>query len=212
MPRIYCTEQVHAEAFGHADFEEQQEEQEQEQQFEPAPHVSAAGDLGFTAVSEQYYDVSGNGTVLCSLKNPTYRPALCHSTVMSSGRNCAEFTLLRKPGEVMVGVGRPTLDVNEARAQQTADFWGVYSGRGDVHHAGTVVQPLQGNIRSQPFSEGDVLRLLLDSEAGSLTLKMNGILLGVVVASGLTGDLCWTVSCFGTYNEMRIQLVDPSNF
>jgi hypothetical protein len=35
----------------------------------------------------------------------------------------------------------------------------------------------------------DVLRLLLDSDAGTLTVKKNGTMLGVAVTSGLTENL-----------------------
>eukprot|EP01046_Picozoa_sp_COSAG06_P041631 COSAG06_NODE_5191_length_3647_cov_51.409526_2_plen_157_part_00 len=46
------------------------------------------------------------------------------------------------------------------------------------------------------YGTGDVLRLLLDSDAGTLTIKKNGVLLGVAVTSGLTGDLCWAVAMY----------------
>jgi hypothetical protein len=57
-----------------------------------------------------------------------------------------------------------------------------------------------------------VLRLLLDSDAGTLTVKKNGTLLGVAVTSGLTGDLCWAVSCRESGNSERIMAVDPAEF
>jgi hypothetical protein len=50
-----------------------------------------------------------------------------------------------------------------------------------------------------------VLRLLLDSDAGTLTVKKNGTLLGVAVTSGLTGDLCWAVACHSSSNSVRIK-------
>ena len=64
----------------------------------------------------------------------------------------------------------------------------------------------------QGYDTGDVLRLLLDSDAGTLTVKKNGALLGVAVASGLTGDLCWAVSCFAQGDSVRIKAVDPAEF
>jgi hypothetical protein len=57
-----------------------------------------------------------------------------------------------------------------------------------------------------------VLRLLLDSDAGTLTVKKNGTLLGVAVTSGLTGDLCWAVTCCGEDGSARIKVVDPAEF
>jgi hypothetical protein len=41
------------------------------------------------------------------------------------------------------------------------------------------------------FGAGDVLHLLLDSDADTLTVKRSSTLLGVAVTSGLVGDLCW---------------------
>ena len=72
----------------------------------------------------------------------------------------------------------------------------------------------------QPFGTGDVMRLLLDSDAGTLTVKKNGALLGVAVSSGLTGDLCWAVCLRGTVSTrlarpvdvVRIKEVDPAEF
>ena len=62
------------------------------------------------------------------------------------------------------------------------------------------------------YRTGDVLRLLLDSDAGTLTVKNNGTLLGVAVASGLTGDLCWAMSSYGAGDQGRIKAVDPREF
>ena len=63
-----------------------------------------------------------------------------------------------------------------------------------------------------------MLRLLLDSDAGTLTVKKNGTLLGVAVPSGLTGDLCWAVSMDDAADDyedgtsVRITAVDPADF
>jgi hypothetical protein len=62
------------------------------------------------------------------------------------------------------------------------------------------------------YGTGGVLRLLLDSDAGTLTVKKNGTLLGVAVTSGLTGDLCWAVSFGGGRDSVRIKAVDPADF
>jgi hypothetical protein len=64
----------------------------------------------------------------------------------------------------------------------------------------------------QGYKTGDVLRLLLDSDAGTLTVKKNGTLLGVAATSGLTGDLCWAVSCAGAGDSVRIKALDPAEF
>jgi hypothetical protein len=127
--------------------------------------------------------------------------------VMNSGRSCAEVTVVRTDVGILIGVGRPTLDPNAEGAYDTADFWGIYSS-GNLFHNGAC-QDWQG---MQPFGTGDVLRLLLDSDAGTLTVKKNGTLLGVAATSGLTGDLCWAALFNGIGDSVRIKAVDPADF
>ena len=55
------------------------------------------------------------------------------------------------------------------------------------------------------------MRLLLDSDAGTLTVKRT------VVSSGLTGDLCWALCQRGAdstrpVDVVRIKEVDPAEF
>ena len=70
------------------------------------------------------------------------------------------------------------------------------------------------------------MRLLLDADAGTLTVKKNGRLLGVAFAGGLTGGLCWAVACHKAWDDedsdeedsdapntsVRITAVDPAQF
>ena len=162
--------------------------------------------LAFTALSQEHYAVSEDGVLLTSTTQPIYRAAMCRERVMNSGQSCAEITVVTKVN-MMIGVGRPTLDPNAERPYDTADFWGLYSSAGISHNG--ACQNWQG---MQPFGTGDVLRLLLDSDAGTLTVKKNGTLLGVAVTTGLTGDLCWAVSMYGTNISARIKVVDPAEF
>jgi hypothetical protein len=62
----------------------------------------------------------------------------------------------------------------------------------------------------QGFGVGDVVGLLLDCDAGTLTVKKNGQRLGVA-ATGLTGELCWTVLMVGS-GKVRIAASDPEAF
>jgi hypothetical protein len=161
--------------------------------------------LAFTALSQHHYATSEDGALLTSTTQPLYRAALCREKVMSSGQSCAEVTVVQK-ADMMIGVWRPTLDLNEGGV--SADFWGVYSYDGEVFHDDDyqVWQGMQG------YGTGDVLRLLLDSDAGMLTIKKNGTLLGVAVPSGLTGDLCWAMCCHGVGNSVRIKALAPAEF
>jgi hypothetical protein len=165
--------------------------------------------LAFTALSQQHYATTEDGALLTSTANPHDRAALCRGRVMNSGRSCAEVTVVRMAGYTMVGVGRPTLDPNGQEAFTTADFWGIFSVGGGLCHNSDDDHDWQGQ---QTYRTGDVLRLLLDSDAGTLTVKKNGTLLGVAVTSGLTGDLCWAVSCFTAGESVRIKALDPAEF
>ena len=58
--------------------------------------------------------------------------------------------------------------------------------------------------------------LLLDCDAGTLTVKKNGVRLGVA-ATGLTGELCWAASMHyagggSTGHSVRIQAADVAEF
>ena len=43
-------------------------------------------------------------------------------------------------------------------------------------------------------------------------IKKNGALLGVAVTSGLSGDLCWAITCLQPGDSLRIKAVDPEDF
>eukprot|EP01046_Picozoa_sp_COSAG06_P020942 COSAG06_NODE_1554_length_9117_cov_3.864050_3_plen_507_part_00 len=168
--------------------------------------------LAFTALSQEHYATSEDGALLTATAYPGpypgHRAALCRERVMTSGQSCAEVTVMRAYN-TMIGVGRPTLDPNTKKnAWKTADFWGIYSPSGNLWHNndGKHWEGAEG------YDTGDVLRLLLNSDAGTLTIKKNGALLGVAVASGLTGDLCWAMCCNGEGDSVRIKAVDPAEF
>jgi hypothetical protein len=164
--------------------------------------------LAFTAIDGDSYATSEDGALLTVTDNPYDRPALCGERVMNSGQSCAEVTMV-DADDMMIGVARPTLDPS-AKAWHTADFWGVHSVGGGLYHNDDC-QLWQGQ---QGYRTGDVLRLLLDSDAGTLTVKKNGTLLGVAVTSGLTGDLCWVVcmSADEPGESVRIKALDPAEF
>jgi hypothetical protein len=62
----------------------------------------------------------------------------------------------------------------------------------------------------QPFGVGDRLGLLLDTDAGSLTVYKNGVQLGTAVPDGLEGmdDLCWA-AVLGRRGESVRAVVKP---
>ena len=133
---------------------------------------------------------------------------------MNSGKSCAEVTVVQGDActctstSSYIGVARPMLDVNAVSVLRSADFWGLGSGSGKLWHngSGRAWQVIE------PYSTGDVLRLLLDSAAGTLAVKKNSTLLGVAVTEGLTCDLCWAMCSFHMGDSVRIKAVDPAEF
>jgi hypothetical protein len=170
--------------------------------------VSPVLPLAFTVLSHAHYATSEGGALVTATGNPGSRAALCRERVTNSGRSCAEVTVVQEVATTMIGVGRPTLDPNTEGAWCAADFWGLGNNSGRLfHNNGAQDWPGQ-----QGYATGDVLQLLLDSDAGTLTVKKNGTLLGMAVTSGLTGDLCWAVCCWEAGESVRIKAVDPAEF
>jgi hypothetical protein len=79
--------------------------------------------------------------------------------------------------------------VHKPNAFTLDKFWGLYDSSGSLIHAGGYDQW----AAQQGFTQGDVVGLLLDCDAGTLTVKKNGARLGVA-ATGLTGELCWAAA------------------
>jgi hypothetical protein len=168
--------------------------------------AQVAAQLAFTRVSGQRYDVSGEGGALLQAKEGcTYHAAVCAGHVMSTGRHAVEFTVLpglTLSGLTMVGLARPDIDVQKPHAYKWDKFWGLLAGGGSLHHAGRC----DGWAGQQGFVKGDVVGLLLDCDAGTLTVKKNGKRLGVA-ATGLTGELCWATARHHCLASLRIQIV-----
>lgn len=174
----------------------------------------------FTAFSRAHYTTREDGALLIGApededEDVDLRAALCSETVMSSGQSCAEFTIVRDAGlELMIGVARPTLDTSQPSAYTGEGFWGILNHGGEIFNSSEIGSDWQGRPEGG-YVEGDVLRLLLDSDAGTLTVKNNGVLLGVAVTDGLTGDLCWAAALDSDDSgagSVRIKAVDPAEF
>ena len=156
--------------------------------------VPAVPRLTFTRAAD-CYDTTGDGGALLrggAAPGAGVLQAVCAGHRMATGRHAAEFTLgtdiepVQAPLHAVVGVARPE------HQPGTLDFWGV----------GCSGHSFKRGIRAawdgqQRFGPGDVVGLLLDCDAGTLTIKKNGTQLGVAV-TGLSGELCWAASCFGT--------------
>jgi hypothetical protein len=170
--------------------------------------------LAFTRVSAEHYDVSAEGGALLQAKvGCTYRAAVCAGHVMSTGRHAVEFTVVEPVSTnlAFVGLARPDIDVQKLDAYKRDKFWGLHGTGGELMHAGVP----DGWAGQQGFDKGDVVGLLLDCDAGTLTVKKNGKRLGVA-ATGLTGELCWAAALCnfggGARRVICVAAGDPAAF
>ena len=91
------------------------------------------------------------------------------------------------------------------------DFFGIYlrtctsegtasSGQGRLWHA-AVKTEWEGMQGAGP---GDTVGMLLDFDRGSLSVYLNGEMIGMPIAEGLTGELHWCTSFFGV--DLKVQM------
>jgi hypothetical protein len=164
--------------------------------------------LSFTRWSGNYYAVSGsNAATLRSKADAEDHAAVCAAHVMTAGRHAAEFAV-GEVSDVLLGLARPGVDVNEESAWLTDEFVGISNGGGTLF-----TEDDDHNWDGQKsFKQGDVVGLLLDCDAGTLSAKKNGARLGVA-RTGLTGEWCWAAAMVGSGgNEIRIDVADVGAF
>ena len=165
--------------------------------------------------------------MMLGVARPSANVATNQSTTGTSFSN-AEFWGMDQDGEISHSVSGDRDDwtwrdggpLNPGGIRQGGGYVG-YQVRGWCY-------PFQGEGDGEWFGNGDVMRLLLDADAGTLTVKKNGELLGVAF-TGLTGGLCWAVACHrwerwewgedsdeedsdGPSTSVRITAVDPAHF
>jgi hypothetical protein len=178
----------------------------------PRASVSAAPvpRLAFTRAAD-CYAISGEGGALmrCTAgSNGEHYPAVCAGHRMTAGRHAADFTFYTEQAycRCTVGVARPQIELL-THGLYSNDFWGVHSYRGDSN------QPFPTSWDGmQGFKQGDVVGLLLDCDAGTLTVKKNGVRLGVAT-TGLTGEFCWAATLYGAATPtVRITAADAALF
>ena len=193
------------------------------------------------------YDTSryrvGEGGALVTAEDefPGNRVVLCHQYVMSAGKHCAEFTLV-SAGTMAIGLARPDTDVKvpwQVTEKQvfgvgeTGQLYGLAATGGE--ECSTEEGAWDGAPAArwwEPDSEADaadgtVLRMLLDMDIGTLTIKKNGKLCGPTgVIPGIynfnAGEWCWAVVMADEYRDadlgdrpigsVRIKAMNPSHF
>ena len=127
-----------------------------------------------------------------------YRAA-ASKAAMRSGRHYAHFTVIVAE-YVGFGMIRPDWDVEGGESAEGVDghcFYFTDDGNGEPGG-----HDWEG---SQTAMESDRIGMLLDLDQGSMTVWKNDVKLGVMVAEGLRGPLCWAVSMFDEGYSVRIE-------
>ena len=132
---------------------------------------------------------------------------------MSSGKHCAEFAanVDARDDEIYLGVARSSRDMaGLTDGESIGDgFWGYYNHDGDIKaEDGRWIQ-WDGKKK---YTNGDVIRLLLDLDAGTLTVKLNGDLLGVAVKDELKGESLRWAAEFGAGQSIGLTILDADQF
>ena len=114
---------------------------------------------------------------------------------MRSGRHFAQFTVLQ--GVPTFGVVRPGWDVEGGAEAEDVDGHCFYETLdGSCWPGGN--HDWEG--KQHASEQGDRVGMLLDLDQGSMTVWKGDEKLGVMVAEGLTGPLCWAVSMSELYD------------
>ncbi len=137
-------------------------------------------------------DVRGGGylTAASSAQTP----------MRGSGQHFVEITLLKRVDGCCCGVIRPEFDVERAENAYDVEGHCFYDTRAGFRYPG----PLRWD-GCEGARDGDRVGLLLDLEAGSLTVYKNEARLGMITSSGLSGEFCWAVCMYGQGSKVQIE-------
>ena len=114
---------------------------------------------------------------------------------MRNGVHYAEFAILSLGAYVMPGLATCLLSPSSGRpGHTTPNAWMLDSRNGQLCHEG---KGTDWSGQPQALNAGDCVGLLLDLDAGSLAVYVNGAKHGVI-ASGLKGPLFWAVDLMGS--------------
>ena len=142
--------------------------------------------------------LSEGGAVATKNAVSTVRTA-ASMVVMRSGRHFVQFTVLEGT-LIMLGVIRPGWDVEEGMRAHLVDGH-CFNHTGDGRR-------YPGNHDwkgKQPAEQGDRIGMLLDLDQGSMTVWKNDVKLGVMMAEGLSGPLCWAILLYRQGTSARIE-------
>ena len=151
--------------------------------------------------------LSENGALATSCADDDFRTA-ASGVVMRSGRHFVQFTVVE--GDWMyLGVVRPGWDVEgDGEEAQDGDghcFYSTTSGMRFPDHSDSG-GGYDWEGRQSAKEPGDRIGILLDLDQGSMTLYRNDDeKMGVMVAEGLTGPLCWAAATAYDRTSARIE-------
>jgi hypothetical protein len=115
--------------------------------------------------------------------------------VMRAGRHYAQFTLMSGGYNIIVGVIRPSWNVEGGRNAPWVDSHCFHDT--DDGHRYPGPHDWEGR---QDALEGDRIGVLLDLDQGSMTVYKNDKRLGVM-ATGLSSEYCWAVTLMNSGNS-----------
>ena len=130
--------------------------------------------------------------------------------VLREGRQLVEFELTRAAGNATIGVAQANYDPlrvylpGEPRGE-AGESWGMSTRSGSLSFRGKV----NSWAGRRPAAEGDRVGMLVDLGTGSLTVFLNRVKLGTMVASGLEGPLLWMTELSTAGDSVRIERIDP---
>ena len=134
---------------------------------------------------------------------------------MAEGRHYAEFAVVKKLGDTFVGVV-PAADAGRVAGlaggwhqEPAVHMWN--SCGGFHHHQGGNYSNWEGQAG---YEQGDVVGLLLDLDAGTLTAYKNGSALGAMVPNAKVkelgaGPFCWALDLRGEGDAVRLARRPP---
>eukprot|EP01045_Picozoa_sp_COSAG04_P023040 COSAG04_NODE_2683_length_3741_cov_2.132345_2_plen_600_part_00 len=134
--------------------------------------------------------------------------------VMSNGKHCAEFAVELGADNMCLGVAKSSLDLVTTMIGDDSigeGFWGYYSPDGEIKSGDPAGDWIRWQGR-QAYGSGDIIRLLLDLDVGTLTVKLNGDLLGVAVKDGLKGESLRWAAEFCAGQSIGLRILDADEF
>jgi hypothetical protein len=119
---------------------------------------------------------------------------------------------------MMVGLARPGVNPQQDSIFKSNDFWGWHSDGRCLHNVE------MDAARERPYVQGHVIEMLLDCDAGTLTIRKKEQATGMknlgwektgVAVTGLAGEFCWAASMHGmsrSCSTIRIEASDAAAF